>query len=85
MLNLFKKICGGKNRGLAFSRSEASPQGKTSVFIVTRLVRVQFASGLRKEGFTLVEMIIYAALMAIITIAVTQSLVVVLKSNRTTI
>ena len=35
------------------------------------------------SGFTLVEMVIYVALMAIITIAVTQSLVAVLKSNRT--
>ena len=35
------------------------------------------------KGFTLVEMLIYVALMAIITLAVSQSLVVVLKSNRT--
>lgn len=34
------------------------------------------------SGFTLVEMIIYLALMTIITITMVQSLVVVLKSNR---
>lgn len=36
----------------------------------------------KKSGFTLVEMIIYVSLMAIITLVVTQSLVAVLKSNR---
>ncbi len=34
------------------------------------------------KGFTLVEMLIYVALMALITVIVTQSFVVVLKSNR---
>ncbi|MFA5651769.1 MAG: prepilin-type N-terminal cleavage/methylation domain-containing protein [Candidatus Paceibacterota bacterium] len=34
-------------------------------------------------GFTLVEMMIYVALMTIITLVVVQSLIVVLKSNRT--
>jgi type II secretory pathway pseudopilin PulG len=36
----------------------------------------------RKSGFTLVEMIMYLSLMAIITLVIVQSLVAVLKSNR---
>lgn len=35
------------------------------------------------KGFTLVEMMIYIALMTVITMIITQSLIVVLKSNRT--
>jgi type II secretory pathway component PulJ len=36
-------------------------------------------------GFTLVEMMIYVFLMTIITVVITQSLIIVLKSNRTSI
>jgi len=35
-----------------------------------------------KAGFTLVEMLIYVALMTVITLIIVQSLIVVLKSNR---
>ena len=36
----------------------------------------------KNRGFTLVEMTIYVGLMATLTLAITQSLIVVLKSNR---
>ncbi len=36
----------------------------------------------KNTGFTLVEMLVYLALMTVITLAVVQSVVVVLKSNR---
>lgn len=35
-----------------------------------------------KNGFTLVEMLVYLAIMIVITLVITQSLMVVLKSNR---
>ena len=38
---------------------------------------------INKKGFTLIEMLIYVGLMAVITLVIAQSLIVVLRSNRT--
>ncbi len=44
---------------------------------------VRFTKKIFTRGFTMVEMLVYLALMTIITLTVVQSLIVVLKSNRT--
>ena len=56
----------------------AIQQNKTSL----HKVRVCSAYVPYKRGFTLIEMLIYISLMVIITLVVTQSIIVVLKSNR---
>jgi prepilin-type N-terminal cleavage/methylation domain-containing protein len=46
------------------------------------MISGNFFKNNKTKGFTLVEMIIYLAIMTVLTLVITQSLVVVLKSNR---
>jgi Tfp pilus assembly protein PilE len=72
MKNQKSKLNNNKNKGLSLVGNKVTGKGESSVFMIPNLA----------HGFTLVEMIIYLALMTIITLVVVQSLIVVLKSNR---
>ena len=55
---------------------------KKNFLLKSKNIKLRKENSFYSEGFTLVEMTVYVAMMAVITLIITQALMIVLKSNR---